>query len=197
MHLADPIFIFILALVLLGPKRTGELAQQLGKLMGEFRKASNDFKFQFTEEMRISEQQEQLKKQEGDRAALGAGATTADGENRIEPPAPLPVERAADEVAAPVPYAISAVSATTGEETPVEDHPLLRVDVIPPMDTPPVAPTIAPPAAPPVTFTEASILSPGPTPVEVPASAHGNGHVAHPDPAILSPEPHESPVHHG
>ena len=33
-----------------------------------------------------------------------------------------------------VPYAVSAVSATTGEETPVDDHPLLRVDVIPPMD---------------------------------------------------------------
>jgi Sec-independent protein translocase protein TatA len=59
MHLGDSIFILILALVLLGPKKTAELAQQLGKLMGEFRKASNDFKFQFNEEMRVSEQQEQ------------------------------------------------------------------------------------------------------------------------------------------
>ncbi len=125
MHLADPIFIFILALVLLGPKRTGELAQQLGKLMGEFRKASNDFKYQFTEEMRVSEQQEQLKKQEAERGALPA----PEGENSILPPAPLPTEEAL-----PVPYAVSAVSATTGEESPVEHHPLLRVDVIPPMD---------------------------------------------------------------
>ncbi len=116
MHLADPIFIFILALVLLGPKKTGELGQQLGKLMGEFRKASNDFKFQFSEEMRASEQQEQASKQE---AGLPAP------ENRILPPS----EPAASPEAVPF-----AVSATTGEQVPVEDHPLLRVDVIPPMD---------------------------------------------------------------
>lgn len=124
MHLADPIFIFILALVLLGPKRTGELAQQLGKLMGEFRKASNDFKYQFSEEMRVSEQQEQLKKQEAEKAAA---LPTPAGENTI---LPTPAQAEPE----PVPYAISAVSATTGEEHPVEDHPLLRVDVIPPME---------------------------------------------------------------
>ncbi len=117
MHLADPIFIFILALVLLGPKKTGELGQQLGKLMGEFRKASNDFKFQFSEEMRASEQQEQMKKQENGLAGPE--------ENKIPPPPEPSVSPEG------VPF---AVSATTGDETPVEDHPLLRVDVIPPMD---------------------------------------------------------------
>ncbi len=117
MHLADPIFIFILALVLLGPKKTGELGQQLGKLMGEFRKASNDFKFQFSEEMRASEQQEQMKKQENGLAAPE--------DNKILPPPEPSVSSEG------VPF---AVSATTGDETPVEDHPLLRVDVIPPMD---------------------------------------------------------------
>ena len=121
MHLADPIFIFILALVLLGPKKTGELGQQLGKLMGEFRKASNDFKFQFSEEMRVAEQHEQMQKQEA------ASLPTPPAENKIlPPPAPEPTVSAEG-----VPF---AVSATTGEEMPVEDHPLLRVDVIPPMD---------------------------------------------------------------
>ena len=140
MNLGEPIFIFILAFILLGPKRTSELARQVGKLMNEFRKASNDFKYQFNEEMRVSEQQEQQRKQEAERAALTAG-TAAAGGNTILPP-----ESAAGNVAgnlsgsvsdspAPVvPYAISAVSATTGEEHPLEDHPLLRVDVIPPMD---------------------------------------------------------------
>ncbi len=131
MHLGEPIFIFILAFVLLGPKKTSELARQVGKLMAEFRKASNDFKYQFNEEMRVSEQQEQHKKQEAERAALGSGVSAAPvTENSILPPA----------ATEPVPYAVSAVSATTGEETPVEDHPLLRVDVIPPMDAaPPVS----------------------------------------------------------
>ncbi len=124
MHLADPIFIFVLALVLLGPKKTGELGQKLGKLMGEFRKASNDFKYQFNEEMRVADQVEQQKKQDADRAA----ATPP--ENSILPPSP--------EVIEPVPY---AVSATTGEVQSTEDHPLLRVDVIPPMDGTPADPT--------------------------------------------------------
>ncbi len=115
MHLADPIFIFVLALVLLGPRKTGELGQKLGKLMGEFRKASNDFKFQFSEEMRAAEQQDLVKKQEA----------APPPENRILPPTEAPASAEA------VPF---AVSASTGEEQPVEDHPLLRVDVIPPMD---------------------------------------------------------------
>ncbi len=141
MNLGEPIFLFILAFILLGPKRTSELARQVGKLMSEFRKASNDFKYQFNEEMRVSEQQEQQKKQEAERAALGAGergdeqaalpapGTVTEPENRILPPEQEPAG-----VSEVVPYAVSAVSATTGEEQPVEDHPLLRVDVIPPMN---------------------------------------------------------------
>ena len=62
---------------MLGPKKTAQLAQQLGKLMAEFRKASNDFKFQFNEEMRVNDQQEQKQKQEEERAALTSGETPA------------------------------------------------------------------------------------------------------------------------
>lgn len=131
MNLGEPIFIFILAFVLLGPKRTSELARQVGKLMGEFRKASNDFKYQFNEEMRVSDQQEQQKKQEAERGALPAP------ENSILPPATDTISASSEGQA--VPYAVSAVSATTGETRPVEDHPLLRVDVIPPMDVPAAA----------------------------------------------------------
>ncbi len=152
MHLGDGIFIFILALVLLGPKKTSELANQLGKLMAEFRKASNDFKYQFNEEMRVSEQQERQKKQEAERAALEAPAQTAlpAGENTILPPAAGHADAAAAAGVEPeaVPYAVSAVSATTGEEHPVEDHPLLRVDVIPPMDGSPADQTSATEATP-------------------------------------------------
>jgi sec-independent protein translocase protein TatB len=149
MHLGDSIFILILALVLLGPKKTAELAQQLGKLMGEFRKASNDFKFQFNEEMRVSEQQEQKRKQEEERTALPAGETpeaaalTAGEDNSILHGAGQPAlqtEAGAGEPSEAVPYAISA---TTGDEHPVDDHPLLQVDVIPPMDGKPADPTVA------------------------------------------------------
>ena len=52
MSLPDTIFIFLLALMIFGPKKLPEMAKQLGRLMGEFRRASNDFKFQIEEELR-------------------------------------------------------------------------------------------------------------------------------------------------
>jgi sec-independent protein translocase protein TatB len=55
MSLADTIIILIGALVLFGPKKLPELARQLGKIMGELRRASNEFKFQMEEELRMSE----------------------------------------------------------------------------------------------------------------------------------------------
>src|ERR1700731_1016004 len=60
--LGDSAFIFLLALILFGPKRLPELARQIGKLMGEFRRASNEFRLQMEEELRISEQAEKQKK---------------------------------------------------------------------------------------------------------------------------------------
>jgi sec-independent protein translocase protein TatB len=58
MSLADSIFIFTLALIIFGPKKLPEMARQLGKLVGEFRRASNEFKFQIEEELRQAEQRE-------------------------------------------------------------------------------------------------------------------------------------------
>jgi sec-independent protein translocase protein TatB len=58
----DSAFIFILALILFGPKKLPELARQLGKLMAEFRRASNEFRMQMDEELRLADQAEQQKK---------------------------------------------------------------------------------------------------------------------------------------
>jgi sec-independent protein translocase protein TatB len=55
MSLSDSIFIFVLALIIFGPKKLPEIAKQLGRLVGEFRRASNEFKFQIEEELRQSE----------------------------------------------------------------------------------------------------------------------------------------------
>lgn len=52
MSLPDTIFIFVLALIIFGPKKLPEIGRQLGKLVGEFRRASNEFKFQIEEELR-------------------------------------------------------------------------------------------------------------------------------------------------
>ena len=58
----DSAVIFIIALLLFGPKKLPELARQLGKLMGEFRRASNDFRMQMEDELRMAEQADRQKK---------------------------------------------------------------------------------------------------------------------------------------
>ena len=58
----DSAVIFLLALLLFGPKKLPELARYVGKLMNEFRRASNEFRMQMEEEFRQSEQEEQRKK---------------------------------------------------------------------------------------------------------------------------------------
>src|ERR1700761_7573815 len=61
MHVGDTIFIFCLALILFGPKKLPEIGRQIGKLMVEFRRASNEFKMQIEEELRASEEAERQK----------------------------------------------------------------------------------------------------------------------------------------
>jgi sec-independent protein translocase protein TatB len=55
MSFSDTIFIFGLALVVFGPKKLPEIGRQLGKLVLEFRRASNEFKMQIEEELRAAE----------------------------------------------------------------------------------------------------------------------------------------------
>jgi sec-independent protein translocase protein TatB len=62
MHFGDSIFIFLLALVLFGPKKLPEIGKQIGKLLAEFRRASNEFKFQIQDEIRNMEDEERRKK---------------------------------------------------------------------------------------------------------------------------------------
>jgi sec-independent protein translocase protein TatB len=58
---SDSIFLFVLALLLFGPKKLPVLARELGKWVGEFRRASNEFKMQMEEELRQSEQEDRQK----------------------------------------------------------------------------------------------------------------------------------------
>lgn len=63
MSLPDTIFIFVLALIIFGPKKLPEIGRQLGKLVGEFRRASNEFKFQIEEELRQADLMDSREKQ--------------------------------------------------------------------------------------------------------------------------------------
>ena len=46
MSMGETIFLFILALVIFGPKKLPEIARQVGKYLNEFKRASNEFKAQ-------------------------------------------------------------------------------------------------------------------------------------------------------
>jgi len=62
--MADSLILMVMALVVFGPRRLPQIGRQIGKLMYEFRKASNDFKFQMEEELRTSEDADRRKKEE-------------------------------------------------------------------------------------------------------------------------------------
>jgi sec-independent protein translocase protein TatB len=51
MSFSETIFLFILALVVFGPKKLPEIARQIGKYMNEFKRASNEFKAQIEQEI--------------------------------------------------------------------------------------------------------------------------------------------------
>jgi TatA/E family protein of Tat protein translocase len=53
MNLGFPemIFIFLMALIIFGPKKLPEIGRQIGKALNEFRRASNEFKAQIENEI--------------------------------------------------------------------------------------------------------------------------------------------------
>jgi sec-independent protein translocase protein TatB len=74
LSMADSLILMVMALVVFGPRRLPQIGRQIGKLMYEFRKASNDFKFQMEEELRNAEDADRRKKEEERLRALALTA---------------------------------------------------------------------------------------------------------------------------
>jgi Tat protein translocase TatB subunit len=57
MNIGTPelLVIFIIALIVFGPRRLPEIAKAIGKTMGEFKRASNEFTYTLKEEIRAEE----------------------------------------------------------------------------------------------------------------------------------------------
>ena len=67
MSFPDTIVLFILALLLFGPKKLPEIARQVGKALNEFKRASNEFKAQIEAEISqldLEEKQKERQKEE-------------------------------------------------------------------------------------------------------------------------------------
>ncbi len=84
------IFIFLIALLVFGPRKLPELGRTLGKAMTEFRRASNDLRHAVEEEMREAERAtEDARRQVKEAVALDdvAEAVSADSTPAtVEPP---------------------------------------------------------------------------------------------------------------
>jgi len=89
--MADTIILMVLALVVFGPRRLPQIGRQIGKLMYEFRKASNDFKFQMEEELRQAEEADRRQKEEAERQKALAASPPAP---QLEAPAASAAESA-------------------------------------------------------------------------------------------------------
>jgi sec-independent protein translocase protein TatB len=103
MSFSETIFLFVLALVVFGPKKLPEIARQIGKALNEFRRASNEFKAQIEHE--ISNLEVESKKQ----ATL--------------PPSPAP-EGTASRTLGAASSGTSDAQASASESTPVEVSPV-------------------------------------------------------------------------
>src|SRR5262250_332610 len=59
---SEMLFLFLLALLLFGPKKLPEIGRQVGKALAEFKRASNELKGQLENEMRLLEAEDREKK---------------------------------------------------------------------------------------------------------------------------------------
>jgi len=66
------IVIFVIALIIFGPRKLPEIGRSLGKSLAEFKKASNDLRNTLEEEIRLDEHRSQI---DAARAAQVAQAT--------------------------------------------------------------------------------------------------------------------------
>src|SRR3954470_16047063 len=97
------IIIFVIALIIFGPRKLPELGRSLGKSLSEFKRASNELKSTLEEEIRLDEQRANLEASKleppGAPAAAAAaqpavpatppdGTAAASAESTAIPPAP-------------------------------------------------------------------------------------------------------------
>ncbi len=95
--LPEMIFIFLLALIIFGPKKLPEIGRQIGKAMNEFKRASNEFRAQIEGEMRNLELEEAAKREPAPAPQiLPPEGSVAQNEPAAPPPESSASARAAD-----------------------------------------------------------------------------------------------------
>ena len=122
----EMIFIFFLALILFGPKKMPEIGRQVARLLGEFRRASNEFRSQIESEINAIDQKESKTQTQQRQAPLGALASRilnppSEQESKAEESkteASSPMENAAPEIASDD-HAVIEMKPESAEPLPV------------------------------------------------------------------------------
>jgi len=120
MNLGFPemLFLFLLALLLFGPKKLPEIGRQIGRGLAEFKRASNELKGQLENEMRLLEAE--------------------DREKKISPPPPEnTVAASAETASASPPLAAAATAAPAIAEAPGATVPTSQPQVVAAADSDP------------------------------------------------------------
>lgn len=157
MNLGMPemIFIFLLALVVFGPRKLPELGRQLGKALAEFKKASNEFKNQLETEMLNIELEERAKTQAKTEPNQTAELPAAEPDSpKILPPEKLEIEKLFDTVSGPPAGTVSRNTEPSTPELPPGSNGNGLHSGSPEAEAP--LPSIAPTAEPRPTSTSAS-----------------------------------------
>jgi TatA/E family protein of Tat protein translocase len=104
------VIIFVIALIIFGPRKLPELGRSLGKSIGEFKKASNELRSTLEEEIRIEDQSEQREKMRAEQdTAIAAASTQPTG-------TPPPVESSSVPPVVPAPPLDETVNRATGTD---------------------------------------------------------------------------------
>ena len=93
------IIIFVIALIIFGPRKLPELGRSLGKSIGEFKRASNDLRNTLEEEIRVED-------------------ARPPEPNKSETPTPAPTEAKSSTAAAPEPVSAPADTNAASEQSP-------------------------------------------------------------------------------
>jgi len=90
---SELLFLFLLALLLLGPRKLPELSRKLGKVMADFKRAKSEFSSQIESEVRRLEEEENSKVLRAENintiqrpAQAPSGTVTSGGEIASEQP---------------------------------------------------------------------------------------------------------------
>jgi sec-independent protein translocase protein TatA len=94
------IIIFVIALIIFGPRKLPELGRSLGKSLAEFKRASTELRTTLEEEIRLDEQRASVE------ASKAAAATAAPAASTIPVPATPATIHPVEESVTPAPHKV-------------------------------------------------------------------------------------------